>query len=148
MRSQSQAQSQFRSRSRQGRPRSKSVVSSPSSNQQAPEPWWQHPLVRACAATAITTGLSAALDSRGDPGQWKGAKGAKVAVATVGAALVDGFLATKHPGGVRHQVGKKGVQVAMDEAERKKNEPRHHHHPSSSSRSAGGGSGRGSRRRR
>ncbi|GAB0135412.1 hypothetical protein EsDP_00003752 [Epichloe bromicola] len=85
-------------------------------------PWWQNQIVRTCAATALSTGLSAALDSRHDPGQWKGAKGTKVAVATVGSALVDGFLGQKHPNGVRHKVMKKGVEVAMDEAEKKKHQ--------------------------
>ncbi|KAG6010761.1 hypothetical protein E4U21_004149 [Claviceps maximensis] len=86
----------------------------------AGKPWWQNPIVRACVVTAVSTGISAALDSRGDPGQWKGAKGAKVAVATIGSAVVDGFLGQKYPDGLRHKVMKKGVEVAMDEAEKKK----------------------------
>lgn len=85
--------------------------------------WWQNPIVRTCAITAVSTGLSAALDSRGDPGQWKGAKGAKVAVASLGSALVDGFLGHKHPDSVRQQVARKGFQVAMEETEKKKQQP-------------------------
>ncbi|EFY84947.1 hypothetical protein MAC_09022 [Metarhizium acridum CQMa 102] len=85
--------------------------------------WWQNPIVRTCAITAVSTGLSAALDSRGDPGQWKGAKGAKVAVASLGSALVDGFLGQKHPNSVRQQVARKGFQVAMEETEKKKQQP-------------------------
>lgn len=85
--------------------------------------WWQNPIVRTCAITAVSTGLSAALDSRGDPGQWKGAKGAKVAVASLGSALVDGFLGHKHPNSVRQQVARKGFQVAMEETEKKKQQP-------------------------
>ncbi|KAG5992011.1 hypothetical protein E4U43_003882 [Claviceps pusilla] len=103
--------------------RSKSVSSASHHDRRkenAGTPWWQNPLVRACVVTAVSTGVSAALDSRGDPGQWKGAKGAKVAVATVGSALVDGFLGQKHPDGLRHKIMKKGVEVAMDEAEKKK----------------------------
>ncbi|KAK2595793.1 hypothetical protein QQS21_006556 [Conoideocrella luteorostrata] len=106
--------------------RSKSAASSSQRERQpkedAGDPWWQNPIVRTCAVTALSTGISAALDSRGDPGQWKGAKGAKVAVATVGSALVDGFLGNKHPDGLRHNVMKKGMEVAMDKAEEKKHE--------------------------
>ncbi|KAG6019759.1 hypothetical protein E4U41_003120 [Claviceps citrina] len=103
--------------------RSKSVSSSSHHERQSEKtgtPWWQNPVLRTCALTALSTGLAVALDSRGDPGQWKGAKGAKVAVATVGSAVVDGFLGQKHPNGLRHTVMKKGMEVAMDEAEKKK----------------------------
>ncbi|KAG5972384.1 hypothetical protein E4U55_000852 [Claviceps digitariae] len=106
-----------------GSPRSKSLSSASHHDgrrENTGRPWWQNPIVRACLVTAVSTGLSAALDSRGDPGQWKGAKGAKVAVATVGSAVVDGFLGQKHPDGLRHKIMKKGVEVAMDEAEKKK----------------------------
>ncbi|KAG5931356.1 hypothetical protein E4U53_001806 [Claviceps sorghi] len=83
-------------------------------------PWWQNPLLRACVVTALSAGLTAALDSRGDPGRWKGAKGAKVAVAAVGSGVVDGFLGQRHPDGLRHTVMKKGVEMAMEEVEKKK----------------------------
>ncbi|KAG6020456.1 hypothetical protein E4U40_006109 [Claviceps sp. LM458 group G5] len=102
--------------------RSKSVPSASHperSRENTGTPWWQNPVVRACAVTALTTGLSAALDTRGDPGKWNGPKGAKVAVATVGAAIVDGFLGQKHPDGLRHKVMKKGMEAAMNEAEKK-----------------------------
>ncbi|KAG5946432.1 hypothetical protein E4U60_004089 [Claviceps pazoutovae] len=102
--------------------RSKSVPSASHperSRENTGTPWWQNPIVRACAVTALTTGLSAALDTRGDPGKWNGAKGAKVAVATVGAAVVDGFLGQKHPDGLRHKAMKKGMEAAMNEAEKK-----------------------------
>lgn len=110
---------------RDGPARSKSVSSSTPRNKKREStgtPWWQNPIVRTCAITAVSTGLSAALDSRGDPGQWKGAKGAKVAVASVGSALVDGFLGQKHPNSVRQEVVKKGFEVAMDKTEQKKQE--------------------------
>lgn len=105
-------------------PRSQST-STPKNRQRgnSASQWWQHPVVRTCAMTAVSTGLSAALDSRGDPGAWKGAKGAKVAVASLGSALVDGFLGQKHPNSVRQEVVRKGVQVAMNETEKKKREP-------------------------
>ncbi|KAG6200710.1 hypothetical protein E4U35_006093 [Claviceps purpurea] len=102
--------------------RSKSVPSASHperSRENTGTPWWQNPVIRACAVTALTTGLSAALDTRGDPGKWNGAKGAKVAVATVGAAVVDGFLGQKHPDGLRHKAMKKGMEAAMNEAEKK-----------------------------
>lgn len=111
---------------RSGKRRSKSTSSSAPRHQTwqaTASQWWQNPIVRTCAITAVSTGLSAALDSRGDPGQWKGAKGAKVAVASLGSALVDGFLGHKHPNSVRQQVARKGFQVAMEETEKKKQRP-------------------------
>ncbi|OAA40321.1 hypothetical protein NOR_05882 [Metarhizium rileyi] len=104
-------------------PRSRSSASSasrPARRESPAPPWWQNPVVRTCAITAASTALSAALDSRGDPGDWKGAKGAKVAVASLGSALVDGFLGHKHPNSMRQEVVRKGVQVAMEETEKKK----------------------------
>ncbi|XWX00562.1 hypothetical protein V2A60_008583 [Cordyceps javanica] len=110
------------SKARKEPSRSRSVASS-SQRDKDKDPirsWWQNPLVRTCAITALSTGLSAALDNRGDPGLWKGSKGAKVAVAAVGSAVVDGFLGSKHPGGARHTVMKKGVDVALDKTEEMK----------------------------
>ncbi|KHN95801.1 uncharacterized protein MAM_06413 [Metarhizium album ARSEF 1941] len=112
-------------RGRSGAPRARSTPPSAHAPrkqrlQTAASQWWQNPVVRTCAITALSTGLTAALDSRGDPGPWKGAKGAKVAVASLGSALVDGFLGHKHPNSVRQEVVRKGVEVAMEETEKKK----------------------------
>ncbi|CAM1501565.1 Fc.00g035490.m01.CDS01 [Cosmosporella sp. VM-42] len=74
--------------------------------------WWQNPMVQAGARTAFTAGAQAAMKSRDDPSPWLGAKGAKIATAALGAALVDGFMGQKHPGGARHTLMKEGVDVA------------------------------------
>lgn len=54
--------------------------------------WWQNPLVQAGARTALSAGATAAMNNRGAQGEWLGAKGAKVATAALGAALMDGFM--------------------------------------------------------
>ncbi|KAJ6783766.1 hypothetical protein PWT90_03406 [Aphanocladium album] len=79
------------------RSQSASFSSDRDKGQRSSPPWWQNPIVKTCAVTAISTGVCAALDNRGDPGRWKGTKGVKVAVAAVGSAVVDGFLGSKHP---------------------------------------------------
>jgi len=53
--------------------------------------WWQNPYVQAGARTALSAGAQAVMQSRNDPSPWLGAKGAKVATAALGAALMDGF---------------------------------------------------------
>ncbi|KAK2591465.1 hypothetical protein QQS21_010841 [Conoideocrella luteorostrata] len=53
--------------------------------------WWQNPLVQAGARTAFSAGAQAAMQNRKDPSPWLGQKGAKVATAALGAALMDGF---------------------------------------------------------
>lgn len=75
-------------------------------------PWWQNPMIQAGCRTALTAGAQAAMKSQKEQGDWLGAKGAKVATAALGAALVDGFMGQKHPGGVRHNLMKQGVDVA------------------------------------
>lgn len=54
--------------------------------------WWKNPLVQAGARTALSAGATAAMNNRGAQGEWLGAKGAKVATAALGAALMDGFM--------------------------------------------------------
>ena len=54
--------------------------------------WWKNPLVQAGARTALSAGATAAMNNRGVQGEWLGAKGAKVATAALGAALMDGFM--------------------------------------------------------
>ncbi|KAG6191822.1 hypothetical protein E4U36_004877 [Claviceps purpurea] len=53
--------------------------------------WWQNPYVQAGARTAFTAGAQAVMQNRHDPSPWLGAKGAKVATAALGAALMDGL---------------------------------------------------------
>ncbi|GAO13592.1 hypothetical protein UVI_02015350 [Ustilaginoidea virens] len=53
--------------------------------------WWQNPLIQAGARTAFSAGAQAAMQSRKDPSPWLGSKGAKVATAALGAALMDSF---------------------------------------------------------
>ena len=75
--------------------------------------WWEHPAVRVGAQTAFAAGAQAAMKSRKDQGSWIGPKGAKVATAALGAALVDGFIgSSKHPRS--NKVAKQGVEVAAD----------------------------------
>lgn len=74
--------------------------------------WWQNPMLQAGARTAFTAGAQAAMKSQNDPSPWLGAKGARVATAAIGAALVDGFMGQKHPNGLRHNIMKQGVNVA------------------------------------
>lgn len=74
-------------------------------------PWWQNPLLQAGGKAAFTAGAQAAMKSRGDPAPWLGAKGAKVGMAAIGAALVDGFMGPKHPGG--QGMVKEGMEAAL-----------------------------------
>ncbi|KAG6012042.1 hypothetical protein E4U43_007968 [Claviceps pusilla] len=53
--------------------------------------WWQNPYIQAGAYTALSAGAKAVMQSRNDPSPWLGAKGAKVATAALGAALMDGL---------------------------------------------------------
>ena len=61
--------------------------------------WWKNPLVQAGARTAFTAGAQAAMNNRGAQGPWMGSKGAKVATAALGAALMDGFIGGGKGGG-------------------------------------------------
>ncbi|KAH7136656.1 hypothetical protein B0J13DRAFT_78620 [Dactylonectria estremocensis] len=78
----------------------------------ARSPWWQNPLLQAGARTALTAGAQAAMKSRNDPSPWMGAKGAKVATAALGAAIVDGFIGQKHPNSARQSIAREGVDLA------------------------------------
>lgn len=115
--------------------------SMPATTKAAKNPWWQNPMLQAGARTAFTAGAQAVMKNRDDPSPWLGAKGAKVATAVLGAALVDGFVGSKHPDGVRHNVMRQGIDVAatyaaqgLDSYGRK-------------SRDRSGGGGKSSRRR-
>lgn len=79
----------------------------------------QNPLIQAGARTALTAGAEAAIKSRNDPSPWLGARGVKVATAALGAALVDGFMAQKHPGSMRQDMMRHGVEMAVSEAEKR-----------------------------
>lgn len=57
--------------------------------------WWQNPMIQAGARTAFAAGAQAAMNNRNAQGDWLGAKGAKVATAALGAALMDGFIGGK-----------------------------------------------------
>lgn len=85
--------------------------------------WWQNPMLQAGARTAFAAGAQAAMNSRGKQGDWIGAKGAKVATAALGAALMDGFM-----GGKREQSPRGSSRERDDGRDRK---------------SGGGGSGGG-----
>ena len=52
------------------------------------------------------------MKSRGDPEPWLGSKGAKVGMTALGAALVDGFMGGKHPGG--QKMMKDGLNHALN----------------------------------
>jgi len=73
-------------------------------------------MVQAGARTAFTVGAQAVMKNRDDKSPWLGAKGAKVATAALGAALVDGFVGSKHPGGARQNLMREGVDVAANYA--------------------------------
>ena len=88
----------------------------PAATKKPKNPWWQNPYVQAGVRTAFTAGAQAAMKSQSDPSPWLGAKGAKVATAALGAAVVDGFMGQKHPGGARHNLMKSGVDVAAAKA--------------------------------
>ncbi|KAF9775681.1 hypothetical protein IL306_006184 [Fusarium sp. DS 682] len=80
--------------------------------------WWKNPLVQAGARTALTAGAQAAMKSGHDPGPWLGPKGAKVATAALGAALVDGFIGQKHPDSTRQKLMRQGVDLASAQTTR------------------------------
>lgn len=75
--------------------------------------WWKHPLVQAGGRAAFTAGAQAAMRERKERGEWMGSKGAKVATAALGAALVDGFIGSNnHPN--THPIASEGVGMATD----------------------------------
>ncbi|RBR25013.1 uncharacterized protein FIESC28_02180 [Fusarium coffeatum] len=74
--------------------------------------WWQNPMVQAGARTAFTAGAQAAMKSGKESGPWLGPKGAKVATAALGAALVDGFMGQKHPNSTRQKLMREGIDLA------------------------------------
>jgi len=71
--------------------------------------WWQNPYIQSGCRTAFTAGVQAAIKSQDDPAPWLGAKGAKVATAALGAALVDGWRGQKHRESARQNIIHKGV---------------------------------------
>lgn len=77
--------------------------------------WWQNPYVQAGCRTAFTAGAQAAMKSRGDPDPWLGPKGAKVATAALGAALVDGWMGQKHAGSARQNLMRQGIDLASSQ---------------------------------
>ncbi|KAF4336938.1 hypothetical protein FBEOM_9207 [Fusarium beomiforme] len=85
--------------------------------------WWKNPMVQAGARTAFTAGAQAAMKSGRDPGPWLGPKGAKVATAALGAALVDGFIGQKHPDSTRQKLMRQGVDLASAQTTKV---PEHH----------------------
>lgn len=85
--------------------------------------WWQNPLVQAGARTAFTAGAQAAMKSGHESGPWLGPKGAKVATAALGAALVDGFMGQKHPDSTRQKLMRHGVDLAAAQTTKV---PEHH----------------------
>jgi len=58
--------------------------------------WWQNPLIQAGARNAFSAGAQAAIKSKNDSGPWLGPKGAKVGMAALSAALVDGIMSKNH----------------------------------------------------
>ncbi|QBZ64539.1 hypothetical protein PoMZ_06237 [Pyricularia oryzae] len=89
-----------------GRSKSRSKKESPF----ADVPWSQ------AARCALEAGTMAALRSYDSPGNWIGTKGAQIATAAVGAALIDGVIANKKPnlrGGKRHAVLRQVTNTAL-----------------------------------
>ncbi|CAG1982164.1 unnamed protein product [Fusarium graminearum] len=86
--------------------------SMPASTKNKAAAWWQNPLVQAGARTAFTAGAQAAMKSGKESGPWLGPKGAKVATAALGAALVDGFMGQKHPDSTRQKIMREGINLA------------------------------------
>lgn len=76
------------------------------------------------------------MKSRNDPSPWLGPKGAKVATAALGAALVDGFMGQKHPNSTRQSLMRQGVDLAQSQTmktpahhkSRHRHDSRHRHH--------------------
>ncbi|XWW94342.1 hypothetical protein V2A60_002285 [Cordyceps javanica] len=104
--------------------------------------WWQNPLVQAGARTAFSAGATAAMNNRGGQGDWLGAKGAKVATAAIGAALMDGFMG----GGKKEENGAKdrGRSRSRDRgADRSPDRSRDKSSGRSKSEGRGGGGGGG-----
>ncbi|KAL6917461.1 hypothetical protein FSST1_008956 [Fusarium sambucinum] len=86
--------------------------SMPASTKNKAAAWWQNPMVQAGARTAFTAGAQAAMKSGKESGPWLGPKGAKVATAALGAALVDGFMGQKHPDSTRQKLMREGLNLA------------------------------------
>ncbi|GKU16394.1 unnamed protein product [Fusarium langsethiae] len=86
--------------------------SMPASTKNKAAAWWQNPMVQAGARTAFTAGAQAAMKSGKESGPWLGPKGAKVATAALGAALVDGFMGQKHPDSTRQKLMREGFNLA------------------------------------
>ncbi|PFH55526.1 hypothetical protein XA68_18116 [Ophiocordyceps unilateralis] len=129
-----------RSRGAEARPAAARRNSMPANIVKKGQQWWANPLIKAGARTAFSAGAQAAMQSRNDPSPWLGAKGAKVATAALGAAIVDGFMAEKHPGGVRHEALRQGRDAVLGEASR-----RSALNKSATAATGGGRSGRASR---
>ncbi|ODA84118.1 hypothetical protein RJ55_02636 [Drechmeria coniospora] len=89
--------------------------------------WLANPLVQAGARTAFAAGAQAVMRSRNDPSPWLGAKGAKVATAALGAALVDGLVNQKHPAGAKQDLVRSGVAALLGELGAKDDGRRHGH---------------------
>lgn len=83
-------------------------------------PWWQNPLLQAGARNAFQAGAQAAIRNKDDVGPWIGPKGAKVATAALSAALVDGFLGQKRPGGAEREVLRTAGNAGMDHIDAKR----------------------------
>ncbi|KAK4126051.1 hypothetical protein N657DRAFT_642812 [Parathielavia appendiculata] len=74
-------------------------------------------LAQEAAQHAFEAGAIAALRLRDDPSPWLGKKGGQIAAAALSAAVVDTFVARRHPnmrkGGLRHSFAKQAAQMVI-----------------------------------
>ncbi len=77
-------------------------------------------MIQAGARQAVTAGAQAAIRSKDDSGPWLGAKGAKIATAALGAALVDGFLGQKKPDAPEREMLRTGRDAAINEIDKRR----------------------------
>lgn len=88
----------------------------PRRSSRSPSPIGDPKVWLGAARIAMQAGAVAAMKVRGDPGPWIGPKGASVATAALGAAMVDTLVEHRIPaakGGMRHAVAKGVAQSAL-----------------------------------
>lgn len=93
-----------------------SSSSQPRSSSRSPSRMRDPKLWMGVARCAMQAGAMAAMKVHGDPGPWIGSKGASVATAALGAAVIDSLVEHRIPaakGGMRHAVAKGVAQSAL-----------------------------------
>lgn len=94
--------------------RERASSSQPRKSSRSPSRMGDPKIWMGAARCAMQAGAMAAMRVHGDPGPWIGSKGASVATAALGAAVVDTFVEHRTPaakGGMRHAVAK-GVTLS------------------------------------